>query len=67
MNGTGTNSGTNATTTPTTTSSAKIFPKRRKLRDKGFVKSSKTLIGSNNGDGETYRLKYPRPFLDSPP
>ena len=29
--------GTNDTKTPTTSSSAKMLPKRRKLRDTGFV------------------------------
>ena len=32
-------------TTATTNSSARIFPKRRKLKDNGLVKSSKILIG----------------------
>jgi hypothetical protein len=27
-------------------SSARMFPNNRKLKDKGFVKSSKTLIGN---------------------
>ena len=43
MTGIGTTEGTKETRTTTTNSSANIFPKSRKLRDKGFVKSSKML------------------------
>ena len=53
INGIGTTNGTNATNTPTTSSSARIFPKSRKLKDKGFVKSSKTLIGNKKAAGCT--------------
>lgn len=51
INGIGTTRGTRAIKTPTTNSSAKIFPKSRKLSDKGFVKSSRTLIGNKNAAG----------------
>jgi hypothetical protein len=44
--------GTKATRT-TTSSSARIFPNNRKLNDRGFVKSSKTLIGNKNAAGAT--------------
>jgi hypothetical protein len=37
--------GTNDVNTVTVNSSAKMFPNNRKLSDKGFVKSSKILIG----------------------
>lgn len=40
--------------TATTNSSASILPKSLKLRDKGFVKSSKTFIGNKIGVGCTY-------------
>ena len=45
MTGIGTTKGTKETRTTTTNSSANIFPKSRKLSDKGFVKSSKMLMG----------------------
>jgi hypothetical protein len=35
----------------TVNSSAKMFPNNRKLSDKGFVKSSKILIGRRSGIG----------------
>ena len=57
INGIGTTNGTRAIKTPTTSSSANMLPKRRKLSDKGFVKSSKTLIGKRKAAGSTYRLK----------
>ena len=57
MAGKGTNKGTNKVKTETTNSSAKILPKSRKLNDRGFVKSSKILIGSKMGVGSTYRIK----------
>jgi hypothetical protein len=53
INGIGTTNGTRATKTPTTNSSARIFPKSRKLNDNGFVKSSKILIGNKNAAGCT--------------
>ena len=43
--------GTKSVNTETVNSSAKMFPNRRKLRDKGFVKSSNTLIGHKTGVG----------------
>uniref|UniRef100_A0A1Y3BU73 Uncharacterized protein n=1 Tax=Helianthus annuus TaxID=4232 RepID=A0A1Y3BU73_HELAN len=46
MTGIGTTEGTKETRTTTTNSSANIFPKSRKLSDRGFVKSSKILIGN---------------------
>lgn len=49
--------GTNETKTATTSSSAKIFPKSRKLKESGFVKSSSILIGSKIGVGWTYFVK----------
>ncbi|KAL3648324.1 hypothetical protein CASFOL_007748 [Castilleja foliolosa] len=49
MTGIGTTEGTKETRTTTTNSSAKIFPKSRKLSDKGFVKSSKMLMGKRIG------------------
>ncbi len=53
IKGTGTSSGTKRSSTPTTSSSAKIFPNKRKQSDRGFVKSSKTLIGNKKGAGST--------------
>jgi hypothetical protein len=43
--GNGITKGTNDVNTVTVNSSAKMFPNNRKLSDKGFVKSSKILIG----------------------
>ncbi|TYG54222.1 hypothetical protein ES288_D09G172100v1 [Gossypium darwinii] len=43
--------GTKETRTTTTNSSTNIFSKSRKLSDKGFVKSSKMLIGKRIGVG----------------
>lgn len=40
-----------------------MFPNKRKLSDKGFVKSSNILIGRRIGVGWIYLLKYPIPFL----
>ena len=54
MTGIGTTEGTKETRTTTTNSSANIFPKSRKLRDKGFVKSSRMLIGKSIGVGWMY-------------
>ena len=65
MSGIGTTNGTKAISTPTTNSSARIFPKSRKLKESGFVKSSSTLIGSKKAAGETYLLKYPNPFFSN--
>ena len=66
IRGIGITSGTNDTSTATTSSSARMFPKRRKLNDNGFVKSSKTLIGSKIGVGSTYLPKYSKPFFLRP-
>ncbi|EAZ93683.1 hypothetical protein CY0110_17847 [Crocosphaera chwakensis CCY0110] len=53
IRGNGTNKGTKNTSTATTNSSAKMFPKRRKLRERGLVKSSKILMGRRTGIGWT--------------
>ena len=53
ITGNGIKIGTSKANTDTTSSSAKILPKRRKLSDKGLVKSSNTLIGSRIGVGWT--------------
>jgi len=45
------NKGTTEQITVTVNSSATIFPKSRKFKDKGFVKSSIILIGNNKGVG----------------
>ena len=55
--GKGITNGTNEVRTVTVNSSANTFPNNRKLNDKGFVKSSKTLIGNKKIAGETYLLK----------
>jgi len=57
ITGSGINIGTRRANTDTTSSSARILPKRRKLSDRGFVKSSKTFIGNKIGVGCTYRPK----------
>ena len=57
ITGNGMKIGTSRANTDTTSSSASILPKRRKLNDKGFVKSSNTLIGKRIGVGCTYRQK----------
>ena len=49
--GIGITKGTKEIRTATTNSSANIFPKSRKLNDKGFVKSSKIFIGKSTGVG----------------
>jgi hypothetical protein len=49
--GNGITKGTNEVNTVTVSSSAKMFPNNRKLKDKGFVKSSKILIGRRSGIG----------------
>ena len=64
--GNGITNGTNEVKTVIVNSSAKTFPNNRKLSDKGFVKSSRMLIGRRSGIGWTYRLKYPKPFLLRP-
>ena len=51
MIGNGITNGTNDVNTVTVNSSAKIFPNNRKLNDKGFVKSSRMLIGKRSGIG----------------
>jgi len=43
-----------------------MFPNKRKLSDKGFVKSSSILIGKNIGVGEIYLAKNPNPFSLKP-
>jgi hypothetical protein len=60
------NRGTNKHKTDTTISSAKIFPNKRKLRERGFVKSSNMLIGKKIGVGEIYLAKKPSPFSLNP-
>jgi hypothetical protein len=49
--------GTKETRTTTTNSSANIFSKSWKLSDKGFVKSSKMLVGKRIGVGCMYLSK----------
>jgi len=66
ITGKGINTGTSKQKTDTTISSAKIFPNKRKLSDKGFVKSSNILIGKNMGVGEIYLAKNPNPFSLKP-
>ena len=63
MTGIGTTKGTKETRTTTTNSSAKIFPKSRKLSDKGFVKSSKMLMGKSLGLVEYIFRNNLIPFL----
>ena len=68
MTGIGTTEGTKETRTTTTNSSANIFPKSRKLSDKGFVKSSKMLIGKRIGVGwMIYEILVGCPVLGSGP
>lgn len=57
IKGIGTTNGTSETITATTNSSAKMLPKSRKLKERGFAKSSKTLIGNKIGVGSTYFAK----------
>ena len=52
ITGSGTNNGTKRHNTDTTISSARMFPNKRKLSDRGFVKSSRILIGRKIGVGE---------------
>ena len=49
--GNGITNGTRPVNTVIVNSSAKTFPNNRKLSDKGFVKSSKMLIGRRRGSG----------------
>ena len=49
--GNGITNGTKPVNTVIVNSSAKTFPNNRKLSDKGFVKSSKILIGRRSGIG----------------
>ena len=49
--GNGITKGTNEVNTEIVNSSAKTFPNNRKLSDKGFVKSSRILIGRRSGIG----------------
>merc|ERR1712228_78730 len=39
-----------------------MFPNKRKLSERGFVKSSNMLIGKKIGVGEIYLAKNPSPF-----
>ena len=48
MTSIGTTEGTKETRTRTTNSLANIFQKSRKLSDRGFVKSSKILMGKKS-------------------
>ena len=49
--GNGITNGTRDVNTETVNSSARTFPNNRKLNDKGFVKSSRMLIGRRIGIG----------------
>ena len=40
-----------------------MLPNRRKLSERGFVKSSSMLIGRKIGVGEMYLAKNPKPFF----
>ena len=51
MIGNGITNGTNEVNTVTVNSSANTFPNKRKLNDRGLVKSSKILIGKRSGIG----------------
>ena len=53
MIGNGIINGTRRVNTLTVSSSASVLPNNRKLKDKGLVKSSKTLIGNRIGVGCT--------------
>merc|ERR1719401_1572096 len=53
MIGKGTTKGTKNVSTATVSSSARTFPKSRKLKLNGFVKSSRMLMGSRVGVGFT--------------
>ena len=66
ITGKGISRGTNKHKTETTISSARIFPNKRKLSERGFVKSSNILIGKKIGVGEIYLAKNPSPFSLKP-
>ena len=66
ITGNGINKGTSKHNTETTISSATTFPNKRKLKERGFEKSSKTLIGKKIGVGEIYRAKKLIPFALKP-
>ena len=66
ITGKGTSIGTSKHNTDTTISSARMLPNKRKLSERGFVKSSKILIGKKIGVGEMYLAKNPNPFLLRP-
>jgi hypothetical protein len=63
--GNGITKGTNDVNTVTVNSSAKMFPNNRKLSDKGFVKSSKILIGRRR-NWLNITFKVAQPFLLRP-
>ena len=67
ITGRGTSSGTSRHNTETTISSANMLPNKRKLSERGFVKSSNMLIGRKIGVGEIYLAKNPSPFFLKPP
>ena len=52
ITGRGTSNGTSRHSTETTISSATTLPNKRKLRESGFEKSSRILIGKKMGVGE---------------
>ncbi len=58
ITGIGMTNGTNPVKTAMVSSSAKMFPKSRKLKESGFAQSSNRLIGSKYATGEIYREKY---------
>ena len=58
ITGRGMSSGTKECKTARVNSSASILPRRRKLRESGFEKSSKALIGRSKATGATYLVKY---------
>ena len=64
--GSGIIKGTKEHITVTVNSSATTFPKSRKFKDKGFVKSSTILSGKKKGAGLIYLAKYPIPFIFKP-
>jgi hypothetical protein len=63
ITGRGISRGTSKHRTETTISSAKMFPNKRKLKERGFVKSSNMLIGKKIGVGEIYLAKNQVLFL----
>ena len=52
ITGKGTKRGTSKHKTDTTISSARMLPNKRKLSERGFVKSSRILIGRKIGVGD---------------